>query len=95
MITQKQYKQIVRASKSGTTPSQRTKLGSYIMIHGNGSEADQVPQDWTWGCMALSNDNIDDLYETLGLSNHRKMSTRNKREILQTVRVGIVRYGSK
>ncbi len=42
--------------------------GGDIKIHGilNGDEADSaayVGQDWTWGCIAVTNEEIDELYE--------------------------------
>ena len=46
--------------------SQGKKAGSEIKIHGlpNGyNEKDYVRKDWTWGCIALTNTEIDELFE--------------------------------
>lgn len=50
--------QIKRAERQPQMPPQHTAMGGEIMIHGNGS----LPRDWTWGCVALDNQNIDWLY---------------------------------
>jgi len=38
-------------------------LGGLIEIHGEGGRG----KDWTKGCVALSNDDIDDLYRKVGV----------------------------
>lgn len=48
LITQAQHDAIVAAVKAGKKPSQETRLGGEILVHGGGSAA-----DWTWGCVAL------------------------------------------
>ena len=60
MITRAQYDAIVRAIKRKATPPQNTRLGGDIYIHGNGSSS-----DWTWGCVALENEDIRELFEAL------------------------------
>ncbi len=40
-------------------PSQRTALGGDIFLHGNPGA---WTNDWTWGCVATSNANMDELY---------------------------------
>lgn len=47
---------IVTASASGSIPPQNTLLGGEILMHGGGSSS-----DWTAGCVALSNNDIDEL----------------------------------
>jgi murein L,D-transpeptidase YafK len=45
--------------------SQGKKAGSEIKIHGlpnNYNENNYVRYDWTWGCIALTNSEIDELY---------------------------------
>jgi hypothetical protein len=44
------------------TPSQSTGMGGAIEIHGDGSSA-----DWTVGCVALDNTNLDIVWSQLGL----------------------------
>ncbi|HWB63023.1 MAG TPA: L,D-transpeptidase family protein [Chitinophagales bacterium] len=59
---------VARAKKTGKSP------GGDIMIHGlpNGKEdvgPDRYQNDWTWGCIAIRNDEIDDIYS------HTKVGT--------------------
>ena len=58
LITAADYARIVAAHKKGGTPPWDTKLGGEIFIHGNGSAS-----DWTWGCVALDDAEIKDLYQ--------------------------------
>lgn len=53
LITQAQHDAIVAAVKAGKKPSQETRLGGEILVHGGGSAA-----DWTWGCVALDDDDL-------------------------------------
>lgn len=48
--------------------SQRRSAGGLIMIHGqpNSLPAGRVPGDWTDGCIALSNEEMDALWEAVG-----------------------------
>ncbi|MBN1334649.1 MAG: L,D-transpeptidase family protein [Deltaproteobacteria bacterium] len=41
---------------AGRVPPQDTRLGGEILLHGGGSSS-----DWTWGCVALDNADIDAL----------------------------------
>ncbi len=58
LITRTQHDQIVNAIKRKAGPPQYTGLGGLIYIHGNGAGS-----DWTWGCVALENENIKELYD--------------------------------
>jgi murein L,D-transpeptidase YafK len=60
LINQTQYEQIAAALKVKRTPLQRTKLGGDIFIHGHGATS-----DWTWGCVALENEDIRELYDAV------------------------------
>jgi murein L,D-transpeptidase YafK len=51
---------IVRAIKRKTTPPQNTALGGDIYIHGNGASS-----DWTWGCVALENEDMKELFDAV------------------------------
>lgn len=62
LITQAQYDQIAAAIKQKKTPLQRTKLGGDIFIHGHGAQT-----DWTWGCVALENEDIKELYDAVAI----------------------------
>lgn len=56
------------------------KTGSLIEIHGSGGNS----YDWTAGCVALSNKNIDDLFKTIKPRRNRKKTG-----------VVIVKYGTQ
>jgi len=51
---------VVAAFSSGKTPPQRTALGGGIGIHGG--DKPEFGDNWTWGCIALSNSNVEDFY---------------------------------
>ncbi|MCP4808207.1 MAG: L,D-transpeptidase family protein [Proteobacteria bacterium] len=56
VITQEQHDAIVAAIDAGKKPPQDTRLGGEILIHGGGGEV-----DWTLGCVALDNGDLDTL----------------------------------
>ncbi len=60
LINKKERANIERSTKAGKCPDFHTKLGGEIEIHGMGSQS-----DWTWGCVALNNPDVDELYESL------------------------------
>jgi hypothetical protein len=60
LITQAQYERIAVAIKNKKGPPQNTALGGLIYIHGNGSRT-----DWTWGCVALENEDVKELYDAV------------------------------
>ena len=60
MITRSQYTKIVAALQRKTTPLQYTSLGGTIYIHGRGASS-----DWTWGCVALDDADIKELYDAV------------------------------
>jgi murein L,D-transpeptidase YafK len=62
LITRAQHDQIVSAIKRKTGPPQYTALGGLIYIHGNGAGS-----DWTWGCVALDNEDIKELYQSIDI----------------------------
>ena len=57
LITRRQYRRIVETAGTGACPPWDTPLGGEIFIHGSGSAT-----DWTWGCVALDDDDIRELY---------------------------------
>lgn len=57
LISRKQYSAIAKAIRHRRIPPQGTRLGGEIYIHGGGTQS-----DWTWGCIALSNEDITFLY---------------------------------
>ena len=60
LISRAQHDAIVRAIKRKATPPQNTALGGNIYIHGNGAGS-----DWTWGCVALENEHIKELFDAI------------------------------
>lgn len=60
LITRAERDTIVRAIKKKQGPPQYTALGGLIYIHGNGASS-----DWTWGCVALENEDIEELYQAI------------------------------
>ena len=55
-ITQLQHDALVAAERRGSSPSQSTVLGGDILVHGGGSGS-----DWTLGCIALDDADLDEL----------------------------------
>jgi murein L,D-transpeptidase YafK len=62
LITRAQHNQIVSAIKRKAGPPQYTVLGGLIYIHGNGAGS-----DWTWGCVALENEDVKELYNSVDI----------------------------
>lgn len=62
-ISRGTYARIHRADDAGRLPPQDTKLGGYIGIHGLGHASPVIQRmaDWTEGCIALDNRQIDQL----------------------------------
>jgi len=59
-ISQAEHRQIIEAIEAGRQPPWNTPLGGEIGIHGSGTAS-----DWTLGCIALENEAIEQLWETL------------------------------
>ncbi|MDX6575180.1 MAG: hypothetical protein QOE96_1133 [Blastocatellia bacterium] len=62
LINRAQYETIVRALRARKRPPQNTALGGDIYIHGNGAQS-----DWTWGCAALENEDMLELFKAVGV----------------------------
>jgi murein L,D-transpeptidase YafK len=62
LINRVQYDTIMRALRAQKAPPQNTLLGGDIYIHGNGAGS-----DWTWGCVALENDDIRELFNAVSV----------------------------
>lgn len=60
VITRRQHDKITSAIAAKGTPPWNTLLGGEIFIHGHGSKS-----DWTLGCIALDNGDMQDLYDAL------------------------------
>jgi hypothetical protein len=66
LISGTQWADIFFAHMRRVTPPSSTPLGGRVGIHGFGHRP-VVPLDWTQGCIAISNEEIDYLYDTLPL----------------------------
>lgn len=66
-ITMETWQSIINAIEAGRTPPQDTPLGGYLGIHGLGRGDSKVHQqfNWTNGCIALTNKQIDKLSKWL------------------------------
>ena len=62
LITKAQHDAIVAAIRKKAAPPQYTKLGGLIYIHGHGAKS-----DWTWGCVALENEHMKELYDAVSV----------------------------
>ena len=60
LISKGQRDAIIGAIKRKARPPQNTALGGDIFIHGNGAGS-----DWTWGCVALENADIKELFDAV------------------------------
>lgn len=60
LISPTEYEEIVRAIGENRLPPQNTRLGGEIYIHGGG-----IAEDWTAGCIALQNEQIQELFDAL------------------------------
>lgn len=47
---------VQRAQKMGKSP------GGDIFIHGRGNPVRRLVRDWTWGCIAVTNDEMEEIY---------------------------------
>lgn len=63
IITRSTYRSIETAHKNNKIPPQNTRLGGRIGLHGLGDGNEQVHKlwDWTKGCVAVTNQQIDEL----------------------------------
>ena len=60
LISQAEHDAIVQAVNEKKMPPQYTRLGGEIYIHGGGTA-----KDWTWGCMALKNEEMKELFDAV------------------------------
>lgn len=57
LITGAQRRAILEAQRRKTCPPWNTRLGGMVGLHGGGTES-----EWTWGCIALSDEDIEELW---------------------------------
>ena len=62
-ITEETWLSILEAKSMGKTPPQNTPLGGHIGIHGIGRGDQEIHEEYNWtnGCIALTNEQIDQL----------------------------------
>ncbi len=57
LIGRREYESIIRADQRNGCPPWDTGLGGTVGIHGHGASA-----DWTWGCVALEDADVDEIW---------------------------------
>lgn len=62
LITRAEHDRIIRALEKHLRPPWDTALGGEIFIHGGGTAS-----DWTWGCVALDDADIRELFDAVPL----------------------------
>jgi hypothetical protein len=62
LISKREEREILEAVRHYRKPPWSTKLGGEIMIHGGGTK-----RDWTEGCLALSDHDVEELYPLIPL----------------------------
>jgi len=64
-INESDWQSIRRATEAGKVPSQGTPLGGMIGIHGIGTGDREIHDEFNWtnGCVALTNEEIDELLQ--------------------------------
>jgi hypothetical protein len=72
LITANQRKQIESAQAACVEPPQSTKLGGELEIHGQNPKSKSLSKepnktDWTAGCVALANEDVDLLWKSLNV----------------------------
>ncbi|MCX6878683.1 MAG: L,D-transpeptidase [Verrucomicrobia bacterium] len=60
LISAAERQAILAAAARGKAPPWNTRLGGEVFVHGNGSKP-----DWTWGCIALDDKDIEELYHAV------------------------------
>ncbi len=68
LLTEKEYHSNLKAHKNKKVPSQNTTIGGYIGIHGLGAANKDIHKllNWTHGCIALTNEQIELLSQWVG-----------------------------
>ncbi len=63
IIDQAAYQEIGQANNNRVIPPQTTALGGGIGIHGGGQSGDNQGDYWTWGCIGLTDHDVDEIYD--------------------------------
>ena len=72
LITQSQHDSIVQSNEKCQAPLHNTDLGGLIEIHGSGGGPGY--SDWTHGCIAVTNNDMDELYNFSGTGCNMKVT---------------------
>ncbi|MHC1762219.1 MAG: murein L,D-transpeptidase family protein [Negativicutes bacterium] len=67
LISPEQYRAIVTANRTGEMPPQNTKLGGWIGIHGGREDLTKQKINWTEGCIAMLDSDLEELYAIIPL----------------------------
>ncbi len=67
LIDQATYQQIVNAINNKRIPPQNTALGGGVGIHGGDGMPGNSGNTWTYGCMALNNSNVNEIYDYIAV----------------------------
>ncbi|MBI4816157.1 MAG: L,D-transpeptidase family protein [Deltaproteobacteria bacterium] len=62
LVDERVLSRVESAARKRRVPPQTTSLGGYVGIHGGGAGS-----DWTWGCIAVSDAEVEWLFDTLRL----------------------------
>ena len=65
LIDQQTRDSIVNANNRLEIPLQNTALGGGVGIHGGSTPA--LGKDWTWGCVGLTNHDVEDFFDYVGV----------------------------
>ncbi|MDF2633726.1 MAG: ErfK/YbiS/YcfS/YnhG family protein [Pelosinus sp.] len=63
LISLNQYQEIVSANDQKVQPPQNTALGGWIGIHGGREDLTKEKINWTEGCLALQDKDLEELYK--------------------------------
>ena len=69
LVTEREYRAILSAHRTGAVPPQTTALGGFIGIHGLGEGDPQLHgrYNWTKGCIAVTNEQLHSLLQKIRL----------------------------
>jgi hypothetical protein len=63
IIDQAAYQEIGQANNNREIPLQATALGGGIGIHGGSRTGDNQGDYWTWGCIGLTDSDVNEIYD--------------------------------
>jgi lipoprotein-anchoring transpeptidase ErfK/SrfK len=65
LIDNDEYREIIRANAARIIPPQNTALGGYIGIHGGHEKLTQAGINWTEGCIAMLDQDLEFVFKTV------------------------------